>query len=292
MTPARFPHSDTPGSTLGCQLPRAYRRLLRPSSALDAKASTMCPSQLVTHTTNPHHHHNPNPANSHSHSRTPDHNRRKRQAMHTTRHKRTNTPPPQSPQGHATTNKQPHHPSTGQRGCKMLASTIQISNNNPTPPPTPTTAGTGHGRAHTHTPPTGRSRCTRCTCRSWYRSPSTHHGDPSPGRGLIPQNPNSVSSTSQTHPAPANRHPGEGGTLVCFHISKQHQPPPHEPTGTAPAGDGEQVCVLLRKEVIQPHLPVRLPCYDFVPIASPTFDHSLHTRWLGRGLRVLPTFVT
>ena len=33
--------------------------------------------------------------------------------------------------------------------------------------------------------------------------------------------------------------------------------------------------VLLRKEVIQPHLPVRLPCYDFVPIASPTFDHSL-----------------
>ena len=54
MTPARFPHSDTPGSTLGCQLPRAYRRLLRPSSALDAKASTTCPSQLVTHTTNPH----------------------------------------------------------------------------------------------------------------------------------------------------------------------------------------------------------------------------------------------
>jgi len=37
--------------------------------------------------------------------------------------------------------------------------------------------------------------------------------------------------------------------------------------------------VLLRKEVIQPHLPVRLPCYDFVPIASPTFDHSLHKGW-------------
>jgi hypothetical protein len=33
--------------------------------------------------------------------------------------------------------------------------------------------------------------------------------------------------------------------------------------------------VLLRKEVIQPHLPVRLPCYDFVPIANPTFDGSL-----------------
>jgi hypothetical protein len=24
--------------------------------------------------------------------------------------------------------------------------------------------------------------------------------------------------------------------------------------------------VLLRKEVIQPHLPIRLPCYDFVPL--------------------------
>src|SRR3712207_8627751 len=33
--------------------------------------------------------------------------------------------------------------------------------------------------------------------------------------------------------------------------------------------------MLLRKEVIQPHLPVRLPCYDFVPIADPAFDGSL-----------------
>jgi hypothetical protein len=36
---------------------------------------------------------------------------------------------------------------------------------------------------------------------------------------------------------------------------------------------------LLRKEVIQPHLPVRLPCYDFTPIADPTFDGSLHKGW-------------
>ena len=32
---------------------------------------------------------------------------------------------------------------------------------------------------------------------------------------------------------------------------------------------------LPRKEVIQPHLPVRLPCYDFVPIAGSTLDGSL-----------------
>ena len=31
---------------------------------------------------------------------------------------------------------------------------------------------------------------------------------------------------------------------------------------------------LLRKEVIQPHLPIRLPCYDFTPVTSPTFDGS------------------
>jgi hypothetical protein len=36
---------------------------------------------------------------------------------------------------------------------------------------------------------------------------------------------------------------------------------------------------LLRKEVIQPQLPLRLPCYDFTPIASPTFDGSLHKGW-------------
>ena len=32
---------------------------------------------------------------------------------------------------------------------------------------------------------------------------------------------------------------------------------------------------LLRKEVIQPHLPIRLPCYDLTPIIEPTFDCSL-----------------
>ena len=29
---------------------------------------------------------------------------------------------------------------------------------------------------------------------------------------------------------------------------------------------------LLRKEVIQPQVPLRLPCYDFIPITSHTFD--------------------
>ena len=31
----------------------------------------------------------------------------------------------------------------------------------------------------------------------------------------------------------------------------------------------------LRKEVIQPHLPIRLPCYDFTPVIEPAFGNSL-----------------
>ena len=43
MTPGGFPHSDILGSRFVCQLPEAYRRLQRPSSAPSAKASTLCP---------------------------------------------------------------------------------------------------------------------------------------------------------------------------------------------------------------------------------------------------------
>ncbi len=31
----------------------------------------------------------------------------------------------------------------------------------------------------------------------------------------------------------------------------------------------------LRKEVIQPHLPIRLPCYDFTPVIGLTLDSWL-----------------
>ena len=33
--------------------------------------------------------------------------------------------------------------------------------------------------------------------------------------------------------------------------------------------------IFLRKEVIQPHLPIRLPCYDLTPITDPTFGSVL-----------------
>ena len=41
----------------------------------------------------------------------------------------------------------------------------------------------------------------------------------------------------------------------------------------------------LRKEVIQPHLPIRLPCYDFTPVIEPAFDSSfLSVRSLASGI--------
>ena len=47
---------------------------------------------------------------------------------------------------------------------------------------------------------------------------------------------------------------------------------------------------LLRKEVIQPLVLERLPCYDFTPITKPTFGRVLHC-WLDYGLRVFPALM-
>jgi len=40
--------------------------------------------------------------------------------------------------------------------------------------------------------------------------------------------------------------------------------------------------------VIQPHFPVRLPCYDFAPVISLTIDSSFSEE-LGHWLTALPT---
>ena len=44
----------------------------------------------------------------------------------------------------------------------------------------------------------------------------------------------------------------------------------------------------LRKEVIQPQVPLRLPCYDFTPVADPTVAGCPHC-WLAHRLQVKPT---
>ena len=75
---------------------------------------------------------------------------------------------------------------------------------------------------------------------------------------LVSVPPSSTTPDTRGHPVMGDRH-GPGAALDHHH------------EGWRP--------VLLRKEVIQPHLPVRLPCYDFVPIADPAFDGSLHKGW-------------
>ena len=107
------------------------------------------------------------------------------------------------------------------------------------------------------------------------------------------KHPPGVFSGPNSVPNPPERFPGKfHESIVMFHPAT---PTPTcgrvwnqgkgEPTPTTTsqrsagdawrAGQPHHTVRLLRKEVIQPHLPVRLPCYDFVPIASPTFDGSI-----------------
>lgn len=51
---------------------------------------------------------------------------------------------------------------------------------------------------------------------------------------------------------------------------------------------GAQYGNILRKEVIQPQVPLRLPCYDFTPVAKPTVV-ACFPCGLAQRLRVNPT---
>ena len=191
----------------------------------------------------------------------------------------------------------------------MLASTMQFSSN---------------GRTHSGNPytpaPASRLVCVRpgdpCPPETLGTHPLTHTILEGPAGGTrggrLPQDPTvclASPTTRTTTFLPALERAGvlaaATGQVTLRQCSTHEQPPqtrtawawplpPAPPPRGAvrrprcPGPDGDE---LLRKEVIQPHLPVRLPCYDLVPIASPTFDHSLPCG-LGRELRVLPTFVT
>jgi hypothetical protein len=105
-----------------------------------------------------------------------------------------------------------------------------------------------------HTPPPKQGNNTPPDPQTWNNGP-------------VVSQPNSVSDDS-VRPKPV------GPQHVCCAPNPAHyrQRVPHGSAGTSRPSF---FVVLLRKEVIQPHLPVRLPCYDFVPIADPTFDGSL-----------------
>ena len=48
-----------------------------------------------------------------------------------------------------------------------------------------------------------------------------------------------------------------------------------DPEGSGPPEADRGVGVILRKEVIQPQVPLRLPCYDLVPITGFIFGACL-----------------
>ena len=155
----------------------------------------------------------------------------------------------------------------------MLATTIQITNNPPHTTHTNNTTVTGWLRRQP--PPTQAADAhTVLNVNPTVCLKAPHHQTAAEGKRFIP-NP-------KTHPHPPPHCRGSK------HMQAQENNQ-HNPTGHAACSP---LNGLPRKEVIQPHLPVRLPCYDFVPIANPTFDHSPRTSRLGHGLRVLPTFVT
>ena len=148
-----------------------------------------------------------------------------------------------------------------------------------TPPPSGATTHQPQSLgATTQSLPAGSVDCSRFPRRGeeaaglLSQSPTVCLAIPTPAEAAM----SSCSSCApDRHPLQANGHP-------------TNRPGHRTPTR---CGRAMSLVVLLRKEVIQPHLPVRLPCYDFVPIASPTFDDSLPCG-LGHRLRVLPTFVT
>src|ERR1700739_2894037 len=96
-----------------------------------------------------------------------------------------------------------------------------------------------------------------------------HH----PPRAVLSQDP-TVCPMIFVAPARPKIDPRAGTCLLRTQPAPLQRRAPHGPVCTQCA---HPFVVLLRKEVIQPHLPVRLPCYYFVPIADPTFDSSLHT---------------
>ena len=198
-----------------------------------------------------------------SHTSTTPHNR-----AWPTRNKRTNTHTPQ-------------------QGCVQAA------------PATTDRCASVHSQYEHQPHPNGCGRCSRPlsssqttttpqarTTRRTRRTGPMGAEHPPHTRGVAVRGPNSMHRTT-TDPQ------GRQQILDLFHTSRD-DPHPHKggkhivPKRT-PHGRPTE---LRRKEVIQPHLPVRLPCYDLVPITSLTLDGSPQQNWSGHRLRVLPTFMT
>ncbi len=123
------------------------------------------------------------------------------------------------------------------------------------------------------------------TAASWHgcavfkvreEAPSRTNGPPTTGpAGSRPVSQNSTACTRPPdHEGRARRAKAAGGCQVRSTFRKPIQLG-RRVDATGSPSSAAPFLELPRKEVIQPHLPVRLPCYDFTPVTSPTFDGSL-----------------
>ena len=129
----------------------------------------------------------------------------------------------------------------------LLASTIQFSNHH-APRPDPARGPQAHGV------PPGASGKPHATKRRGWRS-----GNPKAYPYHSPPAPKGTSEANDLfHTSTPTREPGNIPDAWATRRTTNHRPEK-----------------LRRKEVIQPHLPVRLPCYDLVPITSLTLDGSI-----------------
>ena len=122
-----------------------------------------------------------------------------------------------------------------------------------------------------------------------YKSQTTHHTHPHPNHTKPRQAMRATTTTmadantvlnvnptvcllAKNSYAQPKTHPHPPPTNSDKHMRAQENNPtqPNRPCRTVPHKTG-----LPRKEVIQPHLPVRLPCYDFTPLTNHTFGVSL-----------------
>ncbi len=122
------------------------------------------------------------------------------------------------------------------------------------------------------------SRCTRA------RVPAASRERTTPARG-----PAMAVSQNSTVWAPPPE--GDGRHRVSTYSRLSRSTGRHECHRTVSGARGQdKPAAFPRKEVIQPQLPLRLPCYDFTPITDSTFGRCLPCG-LAHGLRVFPAFV-
>ena len=119
-----------------------------------------------------------------------------------------------------------------------------------------------------HTQPTPKEKPLQAGCAG------NHHQTVADAHTVLNVNPtvclSAIKLLCPTQKRTHTHHPLSGSKHMQAQENNQHNPTGHAACSPQTG--------LPRKEVIQPHLPVRLPCYDFVPIANPTFDHSPRKR--------------